>query len=150
MDLTQNTQQPKIVSFICGKLCAGKTKYAEALAQSCAGAYIEVSSIVKKIHSLHDRAELQNTKHLHSIIVTELKKFLQTVPNDDVIISGVRQVEILSAFPGATMLWIETPREIRKERFEKRNRPGDTDFETAEQGDINLGINKVKEYILKQ
>ena len=137
-----------MITFVCGQLCSGKTHYSKALAALVDGVFLEVGDIVREIKNTTDRKELQNSKDLHEAIVEQL---IRQMPLSDVkqyVVSGVRQKEILKYFPDATLLWIECPRKERKKRYKERDRQGDgIAFKAAEQGDINLGINEVKQYI---
>lgn len=135
-----------MITFICGQLCSGKTLYSEALRNVNYDSYIEVGDIVRRLKSSEDRKVLQDSKDMLNHIIEYLR--IEEKPFNHLIVSGVRQKEILEAFPDATLLWIECPKETRKQRYWNRNRQGDTQtFEEAEQGDINLGILEVKKYI---
>jgi len=140
-----------MISFVCGQLCSGKTLYSKALAHICNGTFIEVGDIVRSIKSTEDRKSLQNSKNLFETIIKEIKNKVQHEFKHDLVISGVRQKEILQAFENATLLWVECPKEVRQQRYINRSREGDTQtFEEAEEGDINLGILEVKQYILNK
>lgn len=138
-----------MITFICGQLCSGKTKFAVSYACMCKGTYIEVGDILRQIKQTSDRKVLQNTKHLLDEIIIRINEIVNGAPQDtNWIICGVRQKEILEAFPNSTYVWIEVPMLTRKERYEKRSRMGDErTFEEADQGDIELGILDVKQYI---
>jgi adenylate kinase family enzyme len=111
--------------------------------------YIEVGNLVRRWKSTKNRKELQDSKQLAERIVEYIRDDAKAFGK--LVVSGVRQKEILEAFPEATLLWIECPREIRKQRYLKRQREGDTQtFEEAEQGDIDLGILEVKQYIFSR
>jgi dephospho-CoA kinase len=139
-----------MITFVCGQLCSGKSHYSKALAALVNGVFIEVGDIVREIKQTNDRKDLQNSKELYEKIT---EKLIRKMPLSDVkqyIVSGVRQKEILQVFPEATLLWIECPKKIRKQRYKERSRTGDAiSFKEAEQGDIDLGILEVKKYILK-
>jgi cytidylate kinase len=138
-----------MISFICGQLCSGKTIYSQALASISNGVYIEIGDLVRKIKNSSNRKILQNSKELHEQISEYIAYVYNTNQPKQLIVSGVRQMEILSTFPSATLLWIECPKEERKKRYEDRAREGDSQtFEEAESGDIELGILSVKAYIL--
>lgn len=144
-----------MITFVCGQLCSGKTRYAKAMAGSVAGLFIEVGDIVREIKNTSERKELQNSKELHETIAEEIKHRIHLRDELDIatnfVVCGVRQKEILKHFPEATLLWIECPKKERKKRYKERARRGDAvSFKEAEQGDINLGILEVKKYILKQ
>ena len=140
-----------MISFVCGQLCSGKTLYSKALAQICKGTYIEVGDVVRHLKNTTDRKSLQDSKHLANRIIQHLALQSSLTENTDLVVSGVRQKEILEAFPNSTMLWVECPKSERKKRYENRAREGDSQtFEEAELGDINLGIIQVKQYILQK
>lgn len=137
-----------MISFVCGQLCSGKTLYSKALAHICEGVYIEVGDIVRSLKQTQDRKLLQDSSNLSEQIVTQLVAQLINNPGKDLVVSGVRQKEIIKTFPEATLLWVECPVNERKRRYENRAREGDSQtFEEAEQGDIELGILEVKNYI---
>jgi cytidylate kinase len=138
-----------MISFVCGQLCSGKTLYSKALAETSNGVYIEVGDIVRSLKLTSDRKALQDSKELAEIIIERLQT--RTYFGGDFVISGVRQQKILEAFPQATLLWIEAPASVREQRYLKRDRTGDSQtFEQAEQGDIDLGILEVKQYIFSR
>jgi dephospho-CoA kinase len=140
-----------MISFVCGQLCSGKTVYSKSLMCVANGTYIEVGDIVRKIKNTADRKILQDTKELYQQIVEHIKNAYNTSKSQQLIVSGVRQMEILTAFPDATVLWIECPKEERKKRYQERAREGDSQsFEEAEAGDIHLGILGVKQYIFNK
>ena len=138
-----------MITFVCGQLCSGKTLYSETLSNIDESIYIEVGNLVRRWKNTQDRKELQDSKQLAERIVEYIRDDADCF--DKVVVSGVRQKEILEAFPEATILWIECPKEVRKQRYLKRQREGDTQsFEEAEQGDIDLGILEVKQYIFSR
>lgn len=138
-----------MISFVCGQLCSGKTLYSKTLVQIDSSLYVEVGDVVRKLKNTTNRHLLQDSKYLCSSIIEYLKD--NTEMFDKIVISGVRQKEILEAFPKATLLWIECPTEVRSQRYMARKREGDTQtFEEAEQGDIDLGILEVKNYIFNR
>ncbi len=138
-----------MISFVCGQLCCGKTTYAKALVNITNGKFVEVGDIVRDIKQTTDRKLLQDSKELWVQIVEELERLSKQYCNTDIIICGVRQKQILEKFPDSTLLWIECPNNEREKRYKERNRSGDAiSFQTADNGDISLGILEVKEYIL--
>ena len=138
-----------MITFVCGQLCSGKTLYSNTLSDMDKSIYVEVGNLVRRWKNTQDRKELQDSKQLADKIISYIKD--DTKAFDKVVVSGVRQKEILKAFPEATLLWIECPKEVRKQRYLARQRDGDTQtFEEAEQGDIDLGILEVKEYIFSR
>jgi cytidylate kinase len=141
-----------MITFICGQLCSGKTKVALAYANISEGIFIEVGDILRHIKQTSDRSILQNTKSLVQEIILCLKDAVgDGYANTNWIICGARQKEILEAFPESTYIWIDVPESVRKQRYENRSREGDERaFEEAEQGDIDLGILDVKQYIFNK
>jgi cytidylate kinase len=137
-----------MITFICGQLCSGKTKFALAYKELCQGNFIEVGDIVRTIKQTTDRKQLQDTKHLIYQIVEEIRSAISDDVTTNWIISGVRQKEIIESFPDSVCLWIQAPVEVRKLRYEARSRSGDErTFEEADRGDVDLGILEVKKYI---
>jgi cytidylate kinase len=140
-----------MICFVCGQLCSGKTLYSKTLTQISECVFVEVGDIVRSIKNTVDREKLQDSKNLFSHITAQLRLLASSNQPKQLVVSGVRQKEILQSFPNATVLWIECPQEERKRRYELRAREGDTQtFDEAEQGDINLGILEVKKYILER
>ena len=138
-----------MLTFVCGQLCSGKTLYSNALSNIDKSIYVEIGNLVRRWKNTQVRKDLQDSKHLLEKIISYIKD--DTKAFSKVVVSGVRQKEILEAFPEATLIWIECPTEVRKQRYLKRQREGDTQtFEEAEQGDIDLGILEVKQYILNK
>lgn len=139
-----------MICFVCGQLCSGKTLYSKTLTHINQVMFIEVGDIVRSIKNTGDRKVLQDSKQLYNRIVEDIKKYQEQSGDKQLVVSGVRQKEILEAFPDATVLWIECPKQERKKRYLLRAREGDSQsFEDAEQGDIDLGILDVKRYILE-
>jgi dephospho-CoA kinase len=140
-----------MISFVCGQLCSGKTLYSKTLSQISDCIFVEVGDIVRGLKNTVDREKLQDSKYLFTEIIGHLRLLSTFNKPKQLVVSGVRQKEILEAFPDATVLWIECPKEERKRRYGIRAREGDSQsFENAEQGDINLGILDVKKYILEK
>lgn len=138
-----------MITFVCGQLCSGKTLYSNTLSDMDKSIYIEVGNLVRRWKNTQDRKELQDSKQLADRIISYIKDDAKAF--DKVVVSGVRQREILEAFPEATLLWIDCPQEVRKQRYLNRQRDGDSQtFEQAEQGDIDLGILEVKKYIFNR
>ena len=138
-----------MITFVCGQLCSGKTLYSNTLSNIDKSIYVEVGNIVRRWKDTLDRRELQDSKQLSTRIVEYIRADAKAFSK--LVVSGVRQKEILEAFPEATLLWIECPKEVRKQRYSNRQRDGDTQtFEEAEQGDIDLGILEVKQYIFSR
>ena len=139
------------MTFVCGELCSGKTFYSKALVELDNSVYIEVGDIVRSIKQSQDRKVLQDSKKLTAAIIMAISSRIARNPQKNYVISGVRQKAILKAFPHATMIWINCPKQDRKSRYNMRARKGDTmTFEEAEKGDKKLGIDKVKQHILEK
>lgn len=140
-----------MITFICGQLCCGKTSFARSYAAINDCTYVELGDIVRRIKQSQDRQELQNSKELAHEIAREIKHIEKEVFPKGVVASGPRQIEILQEFPDSTLLWIECPPATRQARYSFRARTGDSvPFDVAEQGDIDLGILKVKDYVFQR
>lgn len=140
-----------MITFVCGQVCSGKTRFALAYAEICGGKLIEVGDIVRSLKQTVDRKQLQDTKYLVNQIICKIQNMISDEPDFNWIVSGARQKEILINFPESACLWIYAPIKVRKQRYEARSRTGDErSFEEADRGDIELGILEVKEYILNQ
>lgn len=140
-----------MITFVCGQLCSGKTHYSLALTTAVNGVFIEVGDIVREIKQTKNRRELQDSKDLSEQIVCKIIKRMNLGNEKQYIVSGVRQKSILKHFPEATLIWIECSKKERKKRYKERLRQGDViPFKEAEQGDVSLGILKVKKYILNK
>lgn len=139
-----------MITFVCGQLCSGKTLYSETLREIDKGVYIEVGNLVRRWKETRDRKELQDSKHLSDKIINYIRNDSRAF-SGQIVVSGVRQKEILEAFPEATLIWIDCPTQVRKKRYLDRHRDGDNQtFEEAEQGDIELGILEVKKHIFNR
>jgi cytidylate kinase len=140
-----------MITFICGQLCSGKTFYSQILSDATKGVFVEVGDIVRTFKSSQDRRVLQDSEHLSTKIVETIDFLLKFHKDTDLFVSGVRQKEILEAFPQATLIWIECPTSTRKDRYVYRDRIGDEqNFDEADKGDERLGILEVKRYIYQQ
>ena len=138
-----------MITFVCGQLCSGKTLYSNTLSDMDKSIYVEVGNLVRRWKNTQDRKELQDSNQLADRIIAYIKEDVRSFSK--VVVSGVRQKEIIEAFPEATILWIDCPKDVRKQRYLSRQREGDTHtFEEAEQGDIDLGILEVKKYIFER
>lgn len=138
-----------MISFVCGQLCSGKTLYSKTFSNLNESIYVEVGNLVRRWKNTQDRKELQDSKQLAETIIDYIKEDSINFPK--LVVSGVRQKEILEAFPEATLLWIDCQKDVRMKRYLDRQREGDTQtFEEAEQGDIDLGILEVKNYIFNR
>lgn len=148
----------KNITFICSYLQGGKSVVARALATELQRNYyvglvdgvthIEVSDIVKYSLQVTDRESLQGHPELDQIIIQKIdqasKKYKQ------VVVSGPRQLSILQAFPMATLIWIDTPHNVRLERYKDSIKDNDKSidgFSAANSRDVDLGINQVRQYI---
>ncbi|MBJ7436424.1 MAG: AAA family ATPase [Acinetobacter sp.] len=149
------------VTFVCGYLCSGKTTTAHSLhkaAEIGEAMIIEVSTIVKNILQTSDRSKLQGRPDIDVQIIEQLRKLIEQQVRKGVdyfIISGVRQLSILKAFPSAQYLWVSCDERVRFDRYHTRKEFKDVDrthegFVAANQRDIELGIDEVKQFIFNQ
>lgn len=145
--------QTKKVILLFGKICSGKSTYADALCFVTKAKRITVSDIVKRISGKATRSELQDTAHMDVLITHELAVECQKY--DKVIVDGIRQVSIVEGMithfgeENIDMVWLEVPDEVRKHRFYSRSvSKDDITFEEADKRDEKLGLlelqNKLK------
>ena len=92
-----------MITFVCGQLCSGKTLYSETLREIDRGVYIEVGNLVRRWKETQDRKELQDSKYLSTKIIDYIKMDAKAF-SGQIVVSGVRQKEILEAFPEATFI----------------------------------------------
>jgi hypothetical protein len=144
--------QTKKLTLLFGKICSGKSTYADALCFVTKAKRITVSDIVKRVSGKATRSELQNTAHMDQLIAHEL---IQECNNyDKVVVDGIRQYSIVENVldcygDNVDMIWLEVPDEIRKHRFYGRSiSKDDITFEEADARDEKLGLlelqNKLK------
>jgi predicted kinase len=138
------------IVLLFGKICSGKSTYADALCYVTKAKRITVSDIVKRVSGKVSRSELQGTAHMDKEIalelIAEIKKY------DKVVIDGIRQLSIvveLAAEFGKEelgLVWLEVSDEIRKYRFRDRSvAKDDITFEEADIRDEKLGLKELAE-----
>ena len=139
----------KIV-LLFGKICSGKSTYADALCYITKAKRITVSDIVKRVSGKVSRSELQNTAHMDQEICKELCQEINKY--DKVIIDGIRQHSIvigLAAEYGLEnldLVWLEVPDEVRRHRFYDRLvSKDDISFEEADARDEKLGLKELQD-----
>lgn len=144
----------KIV-LLFGKICSGKSTYADALSYVTKARRITVSDIVKRVSGKVSRSELQDTAHMDLNIAKELIKEIDNY--DKVVIDGIRQYSIVSELvlhygvENIDMVWLETSNEIRKYRFCDRSvSKDDINFEEADARDEALGLLDLQEKLKDQ
>lgn len=140
--------QTKRIVLIFGKICSGKSTYADALCYVTKAKRITVSDIVKRVSGKATRSELQTTQDLDEQISAEL--ILEIEKYDKVVIDGIRQHSIVwnlvNKFgkPNVDMLWLEVADDVRKYRFYDRAiAKDDISFEQADERDEKLGLSYV-------
>ena len=138
------------IVLLFGKICSGKSTYADALCYVTKAKRITVSDIVKRVSGKVSRSELQGTAHMDKEIalelIAEIKKY------DKVVIDGIRQLSIvleLAAEYGIEnldLIWLEVPDDVRKYRFHDRAiSKDDITFEEADARDEKLGLKLLAE-----
>lgn len=140
--------QTKRIVLIFGKICSGKSTYADALCYVTKAKRITVSDIVKRVSGKATRSELQTTQDLDEQISAEL--ILEIEKYDKVVIDGIRQHSIVwnlvNKFgkPNVDMLWLEVADDVRRYRFYDRAiAKDDISFEQADERDEKLGLSYV-------
>ena len=142
--------QTKKIVLLFGKICSGKSTYADALCYVTKAKRITVSDIVKRVSGKVSRSELQQTQDLDKEIAREL--IVEINKYDKVVIDGIRQysivVELAAEFgmDNLDLVWLEVPDEIRKYRFSDRSvAKDDITFEEADIRDEKLGLKELAE-----
>ena len=138
------------IKLVCGRLCSGKDYIINRYYKRYD--VVTVSDIVKSIIENADRAALQDTKHLDSEIIDQLK----VLYNPRLVINGIRQLSIINGIlehnPAETveLVWVCCPEDIRKARYYDREDVKDSQltFEEADENDSKLGLLQIESYIL--
>ena len=140
----------KRIVLLFGKICSGKSTYADALCYVTKAKRITVSDIVKRVSGKVSRSELQNTAHMDKEIALELIQEIKKY--DKVVIDGIRQYSIvigLAAEYGLEnldLVWLEVPDEVRRHRFYDRAiSKDDITFEEADLRDEKLGLKELQD-----
>jgi len=144
------------ITFVSSKLCSGKSTLAKGYVETIkpfydSVEYIEISDIVRKAMKSDNREELQKGEHLDNLIIDCIAA--AALCNDHVVVSGARQLSIVYKFPRATHIWMHVPDDVRYERYQNSEKDLDLSvegFNKANQRDIDLGIDKVRQYILSK
>lgn len=144
------------ITFVSSKLCSGKSTLAKGYMETIRPFYdkidyIEISDIVRKAMKSDNREELQKGAHLDALIVDCIAS--AALCNDHVVVSGARQVSIVKSFPKATHIWMEVPEEVRYDRYQNSVKDADLSeegFAKANEKDVALGIEEVKQHILNK
>ena len=138
------------IVLLFGKICSGKSTYANALSYITKAKRITVSDIVKRVSGKVSRSELQNTAHMDQDICHELCQEINKY--DKVVIDGIRQYTIvlgLAAEYGLEnldLVWLEVPDDVRRYRFHDRAiSKDDITFEEADLRDESLGLKELQD-----
>ena len=139
----------KIV-LLFGKICSGKSTYADALCYVTKAKRITVSDIVKRVSGKASRSELQNTAHMDQDICHELCQEINKY--DKVVIDGIRQYTIVTGLvseyglENLDLIWLEVPDATRRYRFYDRAiSKDDITFEAADERDEKLGLKELQD-----
>jgi len=133
------------IVLLFGKICSGKSTYADALCYVTKAKRITVSDIVKRVSGKVSRSELQSTAHMDLSICEELASEIKKY--DKVVVDGIRQYSIVVGLAAEfglenlDLIWLEVPDEIRRYRFTDRAvAKDDISFEEADARDEKLGL----------
>ncbi|MFW6002185.1 MAG: hypothetical protein ACOCQD_02500 [archaeon] len=143
----------KLVKIYCGKLCSGKGWVIEDELKYDCDSVVRVSSIIKKFTKYQNRSDLQKTAYLDDYVYNQLIKNINN--HCKLMIDGIRQPSILYKIIEYCnkhniqyqLIWVYASEDIRRKRFSLRNE--EQSFEQANQGDYNLGINEIEQFINK-
>lgn len=146
---------PEPIVLVFGKICSGKSTYADALSYVIKAKHITVSDIVKRVSGATTRSTLQMTQNLDEAIAVELVHEIEKYGR--VVVDGIRQKSIVDWLlkhfrsDDILMIWLEVPDEIRKYRFHDRVvSKDDISFEQADKRDAELGLLELQEALKKQ
>lgn len=146
---------PEPIVLLFGKICSGKSTYANALAYITKAKHITVSDIVKRVSGATTRSTLQQTQDLDEAIAVELVREIEKYGR--VVVDGIRQKSIVDWLlrhfrrDNILMIWLDTPDEIREYRFRDRViAKDDISFEQADQKDAELGLTELQQSLKKQ
>ncbi len=139
----------KRITLLFGKICSGKSTYADALCYVTKAKRITVSDIVKRVSGKISRSELQNTAHMDQDICHELCHEINKY--DKVVVDGIRQYTIVTGLvaeyglENIDLVWLEVPDDVRRYRFYDRAvSKDDITFEEADARDEKLGLKELQ------
>ena len=143
------------ITFVCGPLCSGKSTWAMAFVKGLnnrSDEVIETSNIVTQLlaNTPASREDLQGHPELDDQIIRYIDMRHQQGTEFNTVVSGVRQMSILQAFPKATCVWIDADEGIRYKRYQRSSKDLDkslSGFSKANERDADLGLDEVRKYI---
>ena len=121
------------IIFVCSYLCGGKTQLSKSISinlGSKISTIVEVGDFVRFILKKQTREELQGHPELKDLIIEMIKE--TRLSYDTIIVAGVRQPEILKAFPEAELIWIDNSPKTLYDRWVKRGEEKDNGEMTKE------------------
>ena len=146
------------VIIVCGEICSGKDTFCGTIAKT--HRQIVVSDIVRSVSGKRSRSELSDTadldKEIAGEILKEIRRSLDYIPYEKVVINGIRQSSILVAVKRECALkehtynsiWLDVDRETLNARWESRaHKKDDLPFKDAIAKDNKLGLKVVKKLI---
>lgn len=130
----------KEVIGLTGLICVGKGEVAKILQQSYKADNIQVTRLVESValqrYGKTDRNTVEQTfAEMHDDGITSLIfEYVDTSPQDLVVIDSIRRVAILNAIKqrytdSFRLITVHAPRSERFQRMRGRNRPGDPQTE---------------------
>jgi dephospho-CoA kinase len=138
----------KPIVLVFGRLCSGKGTYCKQYTDR-GYHHVTTSDVVKSLSGKSRRDQLQKTKSLDQAIAEKLSEVASN--NQPIVIDGIRQVSIVDYLVNTfgkdniEMVWLEVPKDIRRNRYNKRGSKGDVaPFDKAEAGDSELGLDDVE------
>ena len=111
--------------------------------------FVETSLIVKTILATDKRSKIVERPELDLQIVNHLKFLLI---ENNLLVSGVRQLSIIEHFPNAQIIWLHTPEHLRQEWFVKdlALRQDDLALSQIDETDKKLHLSSILEYIFNK
>lgn len=144
-------------TFIFGEICSGKSTF---IKEKIEGSYklIELGQLVRDLYKTEERIFDANLDDYLSEKVLEMKERDEHHSRgiDHYVIAGCRQVSLLKKlekhFSDIERVYLKVPRDILRRRFSHRDAIKDrsSDFDNVIAGDVALGIDELKLYLLNE
>ena len=145
----------KQIIIVLGYPCSGKSHLAKQILDTCKHSMtISTSTVLKDIKkgiNINKRSETKQTNYLDEDILKRLVSVIDSYKCTAVVIDGIRPPlvldGILDKYENVLIYWMNTPYEIRRERYEARatQRPDDISLLEADEIDNHLGLAELYE-----
>lgn len=149
----EQIEWPNVV-VVAGRTACGKGTFIEN--EFPGYRRVSVSSIIKDALNGADPQSDANTTDLDRVVIDTILPQI-TFYEEPIVIDGPRQLTIIQAIvremesrnhhKDYSVVWIDAPTEIRKERFRRRLRPGKATFSQIDMNNDVLGLKDVEDLI---